>query len=120
MKKINKTFKNNFVSKFFSAISLIAGSLLSLNSVFYPTLTIKYFKINSLTILLIFFVISLCLLLFTNIKPISEILSRINNKIFLPFLLTTNALFILLEKTQYPNYVLKHFHIFPFSFIYIY
>jgi hypothetical protein len=119
VKKISKTFKNNFVSKFFSVISLITGSLLSLNSVFYPNLTVKYFKINSLTILLIFFVISLLLLLFTKIKPISEKLSRINNKIFLPFLLTTNALFIFLEKTQYPNYVLKHFHIFPFSFIYI-
>jgi hypothetical protein len=41
------------------------------------------------------------------------------NKLLFPFLSLVGLLLIILEKINYPNYVLQHLHIFPYSFIYL-
>lgn len=111
-KKINLAFL------FFTTSTLLSFFLLSLNSVFYPTLTIKYFKVSSLAIVSLYFIInSLCLL--RNKKIVPDIIGKINNKVTLWGFLTTSILLIVLEKNQYPNFVLKYFHLFPYSFAFL-
>jgi len=118
MKNIININKNKFTSISFLILSTITVFLLFLNSVFYPTLTLKYLKVDSLAILLGYFVITLLLLL-KNEHLIPKKISEINNKILFPLLLAINTIFIFLEETQYPNFILRYFHIFPFSFVYI-
>jgi hypothetical protein len=63
-------------------------------------------------------VISL-LLLMTDKEFIFDVISKINKKIIFPILLLINIVFIVLEKNYYDNFVLTHFYVFPYSFLYI-
>jgi len=96
---------------------VIFSGLLISNSVIYPTFTSKYFGVNSLEV---FTVYSLALLisLFFNYILIPNKILRINKLLF-PFLSLISLVLIILEKINYPNYVLQHLHIFTYSFIYL-
>ncbi len=101
----------------FQILSILTLILLSLNSVFYPNLTIRYLGVSSLNI---FFVYSVVLLISVLIKKLylSNFIIQINKKIF-PVLILISLIFLILENTQYPNFILKYFHIFPYSFFFV-
>lgn len=109
--------RKNILKIIIGTISILALILMSLNSFFYPTLTIRYLGINSLNIFFGYSVIILVLALF-KLDFYPNFIIWINKKMF-PVLVLITTFLLFLENIQYPNFVLKYLHIFPYSFFYI-